>query len=762
MHFISHPWYYIRGIANNITGATIVSGILLFTNACYITDCFAIEAPQDTHLISLDKDIPWQQACAKVELNRLNAPSSTTDTKLPIQINAASAEALPQQDYLRLQGKVQITQANQQLFADQAVIDRRQQQIQADGNVLLRQDALRLYATQIDYNLQHQSGQANNIHYRLPTVPARGTAAEARVLSSTQSHYDQISYTTCQPNDSSWVLSAEQLELDQAEGWGSMRHATLTFMGVPIGYTPWLSFPIDDRRRSGFLPPSIGYNDDDGVRIQIPYYVNLASNYDLTLQPMLMSRRGLLLGTEWRLLTANTQSTLQADYIAQDRQYAQPQNHRGRISLRSASQWTDHLSSNIMIDYVSDDDYLTDFGRTLAYSSTTLLPQSARLDYRTQDWAMTALIKGYQVLNNGSQPYRILPQIHVRRQNANIPNTTAYLFDAEITQFDKPGDTALDAIRFDMQTGISWPLQASYFHLTPKLSTRYTKYHLRHHTTGMHTAPDRLTGHLSVDGGLYFERNTTYADQPSIHTLEPRVFYQYITAADQDDIPIFDTASYSFSPNHLYRDNRFTGADRVGDAHQMTLALTTRLHNRINYQEYLRASIGQIYYFQDRTVTMPGQPIETAKTSAIVGDIRAKIGQNWQANGNITWEPQTNTFEQLTVQTAYRADDAHRVALTYRLRDTVTEHIGLATHWALTDNIHLVARWQYDLTEQVTREALTGLEYQACCWRVRLVAHEQLDNQQQPDMTYGVQLELNGLGKLGNDIDDILNNRLLP
>ena len=751
-------------IFNQLIKKYNISKALWFACVCYAAHSFATTPSNSATIDPLDQGIPWQQACAKLELNRFNTPRLTTDNTQPVRINAASAMALPQQDYLQLQGQVQITQANQQLLADQAVIDRRQQQIQADGNVLLRQDALRLSANQIDYNLQNQTGQANKIHYRLPTLPARGTATEAKILSSTQSHYRHISYTRCQPNDSSWILHAEQLTLDQAEGWGSMRHAILSFKGVPIGYTPWLSFPIDDRRRSGVLPPSIGYNDQDGIRIQIPYYVNLAANYDLTVQPFIMSRRGLLLGTEWRLLTQTNQSRLHLDYIGHDRQHSQPEHHRGRISLDSTSQWTDHLSSKIVIDYVSDAQYLTDFSRTLDYStSTTLLPQSAELRYRTQAWDMTALMKGYQVLNKASQPYQILPQLRLHRQEANIPNTAVYQFDAEITQFDKPGDTALDATRFDLQTGVSWPLQGIYYNLTPKIGARYTKYHLSHrHTTGINTAPDRFTGHLSLDGGLYFERNITYANQPSVHTLEPRLYYQYTSAADQDDIPIFDTARHSFSPSHLYRDNRFSGADRVGDAHQMTIALTTRLHNRLNYQEYLRASVGQIYYFQDRTVTMPGQSIETTKTSAIVGDIRAKIGQNWQASGSLTWDPQANTLDQLTVQTAYHLDDDHRMDLTYRLRDTVTEHIDLATHWSLTENTQLIARWQYDLTEHITREAIAGLAYQACCWGVRLVAHQQLDDQQQPDMTYGVQLELNGLGKLGNHIESLLDKTILP
>ena len=740
-----------------------ITVISLFAYLCFTTtNTPATSLPNNATLARLDQGIPWQQTCAKIELSQINQLDNTAHHLQPVQISADSAQALPQTDHLQLAGNVQIAQGNQRLFAEQAIIDRRQQQVHTNGQVLLQQDNLRLFANQANYNLQHQTGQAQNIHYRLPSLPARGTATQATLVSSTKSHYRQISYTTCQPNNSAWVLRADQLDLDQTVGWGTMRHATLLFMGVPIGYTPWLSFPIDERRRSGLLAPSIGYNDNYGMEIEIPYYINLAKNYDLTLKPLWMTRRGLLLGSEWRFLTQTTKGTLQADYMARDRRYAVHQSHRGRLNFRSTSQFTDHLSGKVNLDYVSDNDYLTDLGRKLSYSSTTLLPQSAELHYQTESWNISALIKGYQVLNNGSQPYRVLPQIRLRTQELAIPDTLAYHLEAELTQFEKPGDTALEGLRFDLQSAISLPLQADYFHLTPKLGARYTQYQLRHPSNGENNAPDRLTGSFSLDGGLYFERNTIYGNQPSLQTLEPRFLYQYTTAADQDDIPIFDTTQYSFSPSSLFRTNRYTGADRVGDTNQMTFALTTRLHDRLDYQEYLQASLGQIVYFQDRTITLPGQNIATARTSSIVGDIQAKLGHHWRAGGNITWNPNSNTFDQLALKANYRVDDEHQFSLAYRLREAVTEHADLAMHWPLTDNTQLIARWQYDLTGHLTREAIAGLEYRQCCWRVRMMAHEQIDKNERSDITYMLQLELNGLGKLGSDINSLINDTLLP
>ncbi len=637
-----------------------------------------------------------------------------------------------------------------QVSADAAIVDRQQQQIQARGTVVWQRPDLHLNADWFTYRLRDQSGQAHQVRYYLPATSARGSAAQATLQDGSRSHYQHISYTTCPPEQTDWQLQAEQLMLDQSAGWGTLHHATLRFLDVPVGYTPWLRFPLDDRRQSGFLPPSVGYSAADGIRLKIPYYLNLAPDYDLTLTPVILGRRGLLFGSEWRLLTRTTQSKIQADYLPHDRQYTGRSRRRGYLAWRSQSRYNPQLYSRLDLNYVSDKDYLTDFSDTLSAASTTLLPSSVALGYQTDDWHIQARLNDYQRLNTSSQPYRMLPQITLHKRDASQRNQLQYHLDAELVRFDQPGDTMIEGTRLDIVPGISWPQQTSYYHLTPKLGLRYTRYQLNQ---APHSR-DRFSQHLSLDGGLSFERPFAYRGRPGLQTLEPRIQYQYIRARKQDDLPMFDTSARSVNIRHLFREGRFSGADRVGDTNQIAVGLTTRLLDAATYRDYLTASLGQILYFRDRQVTLPGQAPATSARSALVGNLRAELGPHWQISSEFTRD--SDTSDQFTLQTAYQTGDIQRAGITYRRHAAVTEHADIRLDWPLTETILLMSRWQYDLNKQRTREAILGMEYRTCCWRLRALAHNMLDKQEQNDLSFLFQIELNGLGKFGQRMDRLL------
>ncbi len=637
-----------------------------------------------------------------------------------------------------------------QLSADAAIVDRQQQQIQASGAVTWQHPDLHLQADRFIYHLSDRSGQAHQVRYYLPTTAARGNAVQATLQDDSRSHYQDISYTTCPPEQPDWQLQAEQLMLDQKIGWGTAHHATLRLRDVPVAYTPWLRFPLDDRRHSGFLPPDVGYSDADGVRLKIPYYLNLAPHYDLTLEPVMLSRRGLLLGSEWRFLTRTTQGEIQTGYLSHDRQYTGDSRRRSYLSWRSQSRYSPQLYSRLNLNYVSDKDYLTDFSDTLSATSTTLLPRSAELGYQTDNWHLQARLNAYQRLNTRAQPYRMLPQITLHKRDTSQQNQLQYHLDAELVRFDQPNKTKIAGTRLDIAPGISWPQQASYYHFTPRLGLRYTRYQLNQ-------APrhrDRFSQHISLDGGLSFERPFTYRGRPGLQTLEPRIQYQYASTENQDNLPVFDTSARSVSIRHLFREGRFSGADRVGDTNQIAVGLTTRLLDTATYRDYLTASIGQVLYFRDREITLPGQTPATRTRSAVVGQLRAEPAQHWQISSELTWD--SGTPDPFTLQATYQPDDLQRARITYRRHTTVTEHADVSLDWPLTGTIQLLSRWQYDLHKQRTREAVLGMEYRTCCWRLRALAHNTLDKQEQNDLSYLFQIELNGLGRFGQRMDRLL------
>ena len=637
-----------------------------------------------------------------------------------------------------------------QISANAAIVDRQQQQIQASGTVVWQHPDLHLQADRFTYHLRHQSGQAHQVKYYLPAISARGSASQATLQNDSHSHYQQVSYTTCPPEQADWQLQAEQLMLDQDVGWGTVHHATLHFMDVPVGYTPWLRFPLDDRRQSGFLPPSLGYSDTNGIRLKTPYYFNLAPDYDVTLEPVILGRRGLLLGSEWRFLTRTTQGEIQADYLPHDQQHTGTTQRRGYFTWRSQSRYSPQLYSRIDLNYVSDEDYLADFSDTLSAASTTLLPRSAELGYQTDDWTVQARFNDYQRLNTHDQPYRMLPQITLHKRDTSQRNHLQYHLDAELVRFDQPGNTMIEGTRLDIAPGISWSQQEGHYHLTPRLGLRYTSYDLDQSPNH----PDRFSQHLSLDGGLSFERPFQYRGRPGRQTLEPRIQYQYTSTERQDDLPVFDTSARPVSIHHLFREDRFSGADRVGDTNQMAVSLTTRILDSVTYRDHLTASIGQILYFRDRQVTLPGQAPATDTRSAVVGNLQAELGQDWQISGDFAWDD--DTPDQFTLQATYQPNETHHADITYRRHAAITEHADVRLNWPLTETTQLMSHWQYDLNKQQMREAALGVEYRTCCWRLRALAHNILDKQEQNNLSFLFQLELNGLGKFGQQMDHLL------
>lgn len=727
--------------------------------ACCITSLYADEAAVNQTIIDTVGASHLRCANATKPRNQ-SLPTTKADESLPINIIADSAEGLLKDKFVLLDGNVLIDQGRYTLSADHATYQIGSNEVETKGNVFFDQGGIQIRADQINYNLKLKTGQAHQANYQIADIPAQGRADHINLIDAEHSEYTQITYTTCPADKTVWELAAETLEIDRAEGIGTAHNATLSLMDVPIAYLPWMSFPIDNRRRSGFLVPSIGYGDENGLDLTIPYYLNLAPNYDLTLLPRIMTERGLMLGGEFRFLTASTQGMLSAEYLPKDKQQDQYSNNRSSVSFQARSRFNNNISSNIQIEHVSDDDYLDDFGNNLVSSTTSLLQRNAELRYETADWKLLTRLKNYQVLNNGSEPYSILPQIKFESQVPGEQTGLLYHIDSEITHFSKNADT-LEGTRFDIYPAVSLPMQDDYYHLTPKIGARYTQYALNHQTDGLDESPNRLTGLFSLDTGLYFERDTTYFGSPAQQTLEPRLYYLYTSRHEHDDIPLFDTGLYAFSTASLFRENRFNSTDRIGDANQISLSLTTRYNDSKTGREKLKASIGQIFYLQDREVNLSKTAaIDATSSSSIAGDFTAYISDNWHTRGNLIWDTNEDKIAQVLAQVNFRENDSKLFNMSYRLNNDVTEHVDISGIWPLGKHAKILAHWRYSMEEEQTQEAIAGIEYGDCCWRIRTFVRQHRDTTNTENIAFFVQLELNGLGKLGDDLEDLLTNSI--
>lgn len=716
----------------------------------------------------LDRGLDWNQCRTDgaPALRRPIVPFTDGDTR----IEADGADLYRIENRAEFSGNVRVEQDSQLLEADQAIYLKNSNTLDAMGNVYLEQPGLRIGSDTLHYNLTSKQGTAEQAEFRLTEPLARGNARTAEMLNADQSHYSDVRYTTCPPGNGDWQVEAAELEIDKATGVGTAHHAKLRFKGVPFIYLPYATFPIDDRRKSGFLPPSIGSSENSGADLSIPYYFNIAPNLDATFTPRIMSKRGILLGGEFRYLAKHHEGEILAEMLPSDSERTTGENDtRGALNMLLKGTPAPRWSYNINLNYVSDNDYLDDLGTSLATTSAKHQERRGDLNYHGDGWRFLGRAQQFQTIDKtitlNGRPYSRLPQLLLDLEKPDQAMGLTYHLRTEYVHFGHSSDTKVKGERVDLQPGISLPLRRPWGFLTPKLSLRHTRYSLENQTPSMDSNPSRTLPTLSLDSGLYFDRNTQWFGNAITQTLEPRLFYLYTPKEDQSNLPDFDTATLDFSFANLFRENRFSGADRVGDANQLTTALTTRGLSNESGVELFRASIGQIFYFRDREVQLPSSgTVVQEDSSSIVGEVAARLSPHWRMQAGLQWNPHASSNE--TEKGAFGLhylDEKQRILnLTYRYTNGSIEQTDLSARWPITHQLHAVGRWNYSLLHEKSMETFAGIEYESCCWVSRFVVRDyRSDANADGNLALFLQLELKGLTSLGDKIDQFLERGIL-
>jgi len=604
------------------------------------------------------------------------------------------------------------------------------------------------------------AGQLDNAAYQLRQRRGSGEADSITQQSRDIVELDNATFTTCDPNKRVWHIKAQSSTLDNTTAVGVSRNATVHFLGIPIFYTPYISYPLNDERKTGFLAPSIGTSDEAGTEFSIPFYWNIHPSYDATFTPRVMSRRGVLLNTEFRYLLAQGQGILEFEYLPDDRSAGET---RSSLDFKHASLLRPRLYTVINVEYVSDDRYFEELGNNLVTSSIVHLERRADLVYLGDNWQALARVQRFQTLDRNpfSRPYERMPQLLFRTQLPERNGRLNWAFQAEFAHFERDLEEFVSTTgnRFDLLGSLSYPWRTPGTFLVPKLSLRHTQYFLSNYLDNLEDDQRQRTLYTaSVDGGLIFERDFQARQQSFVQTLEPRVFYRYTPYREQADLPLFDTAEYDLSFWQLFRENRYSGADRIDDGHQVTLALTSRLFGENTGVEHIRASIGQIYYFADREVRLPGQTIETEDSSSIVAEIASQASDAWQAAITHRWNPHNNENEHTVLRLRYQPDSTRIVNASYRLRDESIEQTDLSGYWQLSPRWNMIGRWNYSLREHKDLETFYGLQYNSCCWAVRAIMRRYLNTVDGEGYHNGIFLEfqLKGLGGIGRKADTFL------
>src|SRR3989344_3376204 len=668
-------------------------------------------------------------------------------------------------------GNVEMQQGDQRLSAEQLRYDKATSLADATGNVTFQDSSGASFQTQETHiNLESRLGYAGPSYFRLENAGARGDAERIDFEGPDHTRLTGVRFTTCAPGQDSWFLKMRELKLDTQEDIGTAYHSSVNFQGVPIFYLPYLSFPISDQRKSGFLMPRIGQSSNRGLELETPYYFNLAPNYDYTLTPHYMSLRGLQWQNEFRYLTRHSEGGFNLEVLPHDRMNSTdnravvtPQHqgdNRVAATYKHKQIFNPLWSGNVDLRGVSDKEYLNDFGDNLNITSQTHLPQNAEIDYRGPLWTFSTRAAAYQTIDPTialtDRPYARLPQLNLLLNLPATPNRMNYYFESEAVNFER--SVGITGERLNLSPALSFPLENSYGFVTSRIGVRHIAYHLSNATD---ETPTLTRGVFSLDSGLIFERDSRWGERRYTQTLEPRLYYLYLPRKNQDALPNFDTGAADLSFSNLFRDNRFAGGDRLGDSNQVTAALTTRFIDEKDGAERGRASIGRIYYLADRQVNLPAGPSGTA-ASDVVGEATATLIGHWHARTDAQWNRMDDHMQKDNFYLQYNPAKNRIVNVGKRFSRNDLEQADLSTEWPIAGRWTFRARSLYSLRDHRNVDSVAGVEYNACCWALRVMGSRRLlidtlhNNDASQVKSIMLELELTGLSKLGHVPDSPL------
>ena len=700
----------------------------------------------------------WVQ-CPPVEYRRVKTPAGPPGT---VELHADNARAVDN-NIFTLEGNAVAEMDWQRLEADRMTYNQAEGRIDAEGNLVYTSPELLVDGARGTLYPDTDVGDIAEARYALPDKHARGVASSVELEGRDWQHMRDVSYTTCSVQSTDWEIFAKEVDLDQKSGTGTARHARVELKGVPVLYSPYLSFPLDDRRKSGFLVPKFGVTDETGFDVSVPWYWNIAPHRDATIVPRIMTDRGLMLGGEFRYKNEKNKGSVSGEYLPSDREFNNE--NRYLVGFQHNGNPLPRLKTSVRASEVSDDFYFDDFGKNLVQTSQTNLERVASADYFGRGWDLGVMVQNYQTIdptiNSRNRPYEQLPRVVLGIEPASRWLSMKFDANVELNNFKHSGDVLVEGSRFDIQPTLRLPVNRPGWYIDPSVAVRYTAYNLTDNLQSDNDSPTRTTPIVSLDAGSFFERSSRWGNTDYVQTLEPRLFYLYVPEVNQDDIPIFDTANYDFNYWTLFRENRFSGPDRMGDANQLAVALTSRLLKPASGVEQLSISLGSLLYFSDREITLPGEPVETDSTSNIIGELTLGLTHNWRARAETQWNPHSSQAERNSFHLQYRKGSRQLVNLAYRYRRGIQEQTDISALWPLGNSWHLVGRWYYSLLDNETLEAMAGLGYESCCWSVQVVGRSFIKNLNETNNAIFMQVELKGLGRLANTVDKALERGIL-
>jgi LPS-assembly protein len=617
-----------------------------------------------------------------------------------------------------------------------------------------------------------------------PPVIGSGSAKHLEFRGEDVYNLENATYSTCAPGKRDWEVQADELELDYFSGRATGRNAIVKFMDVPILYTPWMNFSLSNERKSGFLTGSLGFTNKSSFEVSQPWYWNIAPHMDATITPRYMARRGLEVSTEFRYLLDTPQNQAIAltptptaltdrgqvnlSYLPNDTVDGRNRYAYGVTHAQTTAAYGHAFTGSLNLNGVSDSDYYSDLSTRIGSTSQVNLVRSAALAIGGPWYTAAISATTYQTLQNISQPYRALPSMSATAFRYDLPLGLALNMSAAYVNYDHPD--YLLAKRTVLYPQLSLPLATAAFSLTPKISLHSAHYELdgldRPAAAQWKNVPARQSSTIpifSVDGSVVLERETEwFGDRSLVQTLEPRAFYVYIPKHDQSEIPVIDTGATGFNYAQMFSENRYAGSDRVGDANQLTLALTSRLIDPPTGAEILRATVGARQYFsdQDKNSSLPGETLRNYKSTDILTSFTGQVLPKVYADLGWQFNPSESLTKRFVIGGRYRPSAGRILNASYRFDRDYLEQVDVSGQWPLFGGWHAVGRYNYSISEKRVIETIGGLEYNAGCWVARVALQRLATIADQPTTAIFFQLELNDFWKVGSSPLNLLRRNV--
>lgn len=645
------------------------------------------------------------------------------------------------------------------LAADQAEFDAERQLLSLNGSVRYSGIASQVQGEGAEFDLGLGRIRFTDSRFALPDGRGRGVAGLLELDQTGLIQLGEVEYTSCPVGDEDWEINASQIRLNTADGIGTARNLKLEFFGVPILYAPWLSFPISDARKTGFLIPNFGTSGRNGTDISAPYYWNIKPNYDATFTPRLMSKRGLQLDSEFRYLTNSSAGRLNVAFLND--------NEFNDTRIFSAVENRTYLprSWRMRIDAedVTDDDYFEDLGDSQSSASTTFLNRSLVFDRPGKTWDLEFRAQAFQTLDDtltaNDEPYRQLPQLLAHGRWPGMPGGLNFDFRNELTNFDR--DTGVTGWRYNVESTLGRPFERHGIYLKPELSHQYTLYRLENTAAGADASPDRELPTFSFDAGAIFERK--FSNRSGwLQTLEPRILYVHTPFREQDQLPVFDTIVPDFNLIQIFRKRPLTGVDRVLDLDQLSFGLTSRIIESETGETLLSATIGQTRFLSEQGVGLPNTPGRSGESSDYIAEVDINLYDHWNLEFGHQWNSDRTETVKSEFRLQYQPASNRILNLAYRFRRDSLEQVDLSWSWPIAERWNTVGRYNYSLRDDTTLERFVGVEYESCCWAVRLVSRRYISRRDgTADSSIALQLELKGLTSVGDPAGKLLERGIL-